>query len=117
MEFYASLAATASRLLEKYGKAITFKRETAGSYDPVTGATVAGTITTHTPNGIFQTIRSDLIDGTRIQSGDKMFVIDSSFEPVLSDKVVISGADWSIQEVTPSQPADTTLVYFVLIRK
>ncbi len=117
MGFYENMAATASSLITKFGKPITISRTVGETDDPVTGVHVTGTTTEYTPNGIFQTIKASLIDGTRIKFGDKMFVIDNSFTPLLTDVVPISGSDWAIEEITPVEPANLALVYFVRIRK
>ena len=52
--FYTSMAATAAKLLKKFGMEITIKRTTGDSVNPVTGAVTAGTTTTYTPNGLVQ---------------------------------------------------------------
>jgi len=116
-DFYTNIAATASRLIAEYGKPITIKRTTAGAYNAITGVTTAGTTATFTPQGIFQTIKSELIDGTLIQRGDKMFIIDNSFSPLMSDKVTISSQDWDIVNIREVEPAGTALVTFVQVRK
>ena len=116
-DFYTGIAATASKLLTKYGKPITFSRTTAGTYDPITGATTAGTTATFTPPGIFQTIRADLIDGELIQKGDKMFVIDNSFAPTLTDTVLIGSENWSIVNIREVEPAGLALVRFIQARR
>jgi hypothetical protein len=113
---YSSVAATASRLVANFGKEVIFKREPGKEIDPVTGVTTSGTPQTYRPKGIFQRIRQDLIDGTRIKAGDKVIVV-ADFTPELSDKVEISGNQWSIMEIIRAEPGDTVIVSFVRIRK
>jgi len=43
MTFYAKMAATALKLLKKFGKPVTLKRVTGSSVDPITGVVTAGT--------------------------------------------------------------------------
>lgn len=117
MGFYEGMAATASKLLTRFGKTITFKRTFGSSSGPVTGEEIAGVVTYYTPKGLFKQIDSKFIDGTRIKVGDKMLVVDNSFEPTTTDIVPINSVDWHIEEITPIEPADTPLVYFVRIRK
>jgi len=114
MSFYGNLASTATRLLTKYGQSLTFRTQT--TFDPVTGVE-SGSSADTTTIGIAQRLPDNLIDGTRIKQSDKLFVIDSSYEPNMSDKLVIGSDLYSIQDIQTSSPAGTDLVYFVRVRK
>ena len=114
MSFYSNLATTATSLLTKYGQTITFRSKQ--SYDPVTGV-ASGSASDNTTIGLFQRIPNSLIDGTRIKTGDRLIVIDNSYEPSMNENVVIGSGIWSIQEIEEVNPAGTGLVYFVRIRK
>jgi len=118
MSFYDNAAATAAKLLQKFGKAFEFKRPTGGSIDPVTGAVTPGTVTIFRPNGIFKRItKDDLVDGTLIQKGDKMLIIDDTFKPEFTDTVTINGANWQIIDVTPVDPAGQAVIYYIQARR
>lgn len=115
--FYDKMAATASRLVVKFGKSITIRRTTAGTFDPVTGTQTGDTTADLTTNGIEQKIDTKLIDGTRIQNGDRMFVFDKTQVPTVEDQIIVNSVPWSIVMVTPVSPAGTDIVYFVQVRK
>lgn len=115
--FYNSMAATASKLITKFGAKGTIKRTTGGSIDPVTGDTTAGTTVTYTPNTIVQKYADELIDGTRILSSDRLIILDNTIEPLTTDKITIRGEDWTIVSVSESRPAGIPLVYFVQARR
>lgn len=115
--FYNSMAATASKLITKFGAQGTIKRTTGGSIDPVTGDTTAGTTVTYTPNTIVQKYADELIDGTRILSSDRLIILDNTIEPLTTDKITIRGEDWTIISVSESRPAGIPLVYFVQARR
>lgn len=115
--FYNSMAATASKLITKFGAQGTIKRTTGGSIDPVTGDTTAGTTVTYTPNTIVQRYADELIDGTRILSSDRLIILDNTIEPLTTDKITIRGEDWTIVSVSESRPAGIPLVYFVQARR
>jgi hypothetical protein len=118
MSFYDSTADTASKLLKKFGKPHEFKRTTGGCIDPVTGAVTPGVVTTFNPNGVFKKItKDDLVDGRLIQQGDKMLIIDDTFEPKLTDTVTINGADWQIVDVTPVEPGGQAVIYYIQVRR
>jgi len=113
MSFYADMAAVARSLLAEFGAPITFNRVVGEVRNPATGQiTTPGTPQTFTPNGVVVPIKARLVDGTRIKAGDKLMILDDTFAPLMSDKT----AGWSIQEIEPSSPAGTPLVYFVRVR-
>ena len=115
--FYNQLAKTAAKLLARRGAPITFSRTTGGSIDPVTGVVVPGTTATFTPVGIIKNFPDALIDGTRIQTSDKIVVSDASFEPAMTDTVSIESQDWSIVKITANAPAGLPLSYTTQVRR
>ena len=114
--FYDTMAATASRLIGKYGQAISIKRTTGGTIDPVTGIATAGTSSTLATNGILQRYPDSLIDGTRILTSDRLAILAPEVEPILTDKLTFGGKDWAIISIQTANPAGTPLVYFVQVR-
>jgi hypothetical protein len=52
-----------------------------------------------------------------IQQGDKMLIIDDTFEPLLTDTVTINGADWQIIDVTPVEPGGQAVIYYIQVRR
>jgi hypothetical protein len=115
--FYNSIAATASKLITKFGAVGEIKRTTGDSIDPVTGTVIAGTTVTYTPNTIVQKYADELIDGARILSSDRMIILDNTIEPVSTDTITIRGENWSIVSIKESSPAGIPLVYFVQARR
>lgn len=115
-DFYTQMAATASRLIGKYGQAISIKRTTGESVDPVTGIVTAGTTSTLATTGILQRYPDALIDGTRILTADRLAMLAPTREPALTDKLAFGGKDWPIVSIQTANPAGTPLVYFVQVR-
>jgi hypothetical protein len=115
--FYNSIAATASKLITKFGAVGEIKRTTGGTIDPVTGVPTAGTTITYTPNTIVQKYADELIDGARILSSDRMIILDNTIEPISTDTITIGGENWSIVSIRESNPAGIPLVYFVQARR
>ena len=115
--FYNSIAATASKLITKFGAVGEIKRTTGGTIDPVTGVPTAGTTVTYTPNTIVQKYADELIDGARILSSDRMIILDNTIEPVSTDTITIGGENWSIVSIRESNAAGIPLVYFVQARR
>ena len=86
MAFYDRMADTATRLLTKFGKPVTFERVTS-VFNPITGMDTSRTVTEHTTVGVEVPIRNALIDGTRIQVGDRFLIVDDSYAPTMSDRL------------------------------
>jgi hypothetical protein len=115
--FYNRMAATASRLLEKFGGVVSVVRNTGGSTNPVTGAVVPGTNNTLTARGLITKFSDDLIDGTRIKASDRLLMIDNTFEPVMTDKPTIGNQNWSIVEIRTVKPANVAVMYALQVRR
>lgn len=117
MEFYERMAATASRLLTKFGGTVTLSRITGESVDPITGVVTPGTDNSQTTIGILQKFPDNLVDGTRIKKGDRTLILDSSVEPLMTDTPEIGGDNWSVMSIETVKPASLPLVYFVHCRQ
>lgn len=114
---YAKMAATARRLLTRFGSTVDIVRETGGGYDPVTGTTTPGTETTYQPKGVLLKYPDRLIDGTRILQSDRRLILDDTVNPNASDKPVVQGEEWNIQDIATISPAGTPIIYEVQVRK
>lgn len=111
---YTKIAATALRLIAKYGETMTF-RAAGSSADPVTG--LGGTAgATRTMQGVVG--RVDLRDypETVIQSGDKALIVEGG-DIAKTDKWVNGSEEWHIVAVSPIAPNGTDIVAVkVLVR-
>ena len=89
--------------------------------------------------GVFRSIARRLVDGTRIQSGDRELVMVPDVEVRMGDRIdvssigdttattvggapgIILGAgvagSWAIQEINEVRPAGTILAYVVRVRR
>jgi len=116
--FYIGMAATAKSLLARYGTTVTLHRVTGETFDPVTGATVAGSDASVTTTGVLLKYAENAIDGVSIMAGDRKLVLSNEQEPLPSDNPVIGGENWSIVSIDPVKPDDATpVVYFVQVRR
>jgi len=118
MSFYSKMAATALKLLTKFGASVTLKRVAGETFDPISGVTVAGTDSSVATTGVLRTYPDKVIDGTRIMSGDRELVLSNEQVPQLSDYAVINSEQWSIVTIRTVKPdSSTAVVYFVQVRK
>lgn len=115
--FYTRMAATASKLLNKFGGTVTVVRNVGGSVNPVTGAVTPGSNTTLTAKGLISRFDDSLIDGTRIKSSDRLLMIDNTFEPAMTDKPTIASQNWTIVEIRTIKPANVAVMYALQVRR
>lgn len=115
--FYTKMATTARKLIAKFGVTYTVTRNASYEEDPVTGAVTAGTETEFSPKGLLTEYDNAMIDGTTIQHGDRLLVLDDTVEPNLkTDTISVGGKDLNCVRVMPKNPAGVALVYFVQVR-
>jgi len=88
---YSKSAKTALKLLTRFGGEITLSRKTGDSVDPITGVIAKGTDASVTTTGLLKPYSDNMIDGTRILTGDKELVLSNEQEPQPTDKPVIDG--------------------------
>ena len=119
---YIRAAATALRLLQPPpnggGAAVTLTTQTAGSYDPTTGA---ATVTTATQSGFG--IRTDWTkqdeSWTLVAVNDVKLIMAASgltTAPKVNDTVLFDGITYTIISVKPAQPATVAIVYTLNLR-
>lgn len=122
MTIYDRAAATANRMLAKYGMEVTLHRVTTGAYDPATGSAPTTTADYIGTGAVFDYAQRD-IDGSLIKSGDQKllmspFQTDGSAMPVptTSDKILIGSTVYSIQPSKTVAPAGTNVLFELTIR-
>ncbi len=112
---YAATAATATRLLERFGAACTLKRQTAGAYDPVLGYAPITTTSLATTAAVFAYAQK-YIDGTLILQGDQQAYMAPAVEPKQGDLLSWQGKDYQVVAVKPVSPAGTLVLFEAQIR-
>ena len=112
---YAKTAATALRLLTRFGAAATLKREVVGDYDPDTGTSPVTTTSLATTACVFD-YDAEYIDGTLILAGDKQAYLASAPVPKQGDKLAWQGADYTVIAAKAVAPAGVAVLYEVQIR-
>jgi hypothetical protein len=111
------MAATALKLLTKFGQQVTLTRYTGATIDPVTGEESSGSDVSTTVIGVLRPYPDKMIDGERIMAGDRELILSSSVEPLPADRFVIGGDAWGVVSIKDIVPAGTTIVYFVQVRR
>ncbi|MFI8643884.1 hypothetical protein ACIGJK_03645 [Pseudomonas iridis] len=117
--FYDRMAATALRLIERFGLTATLSEVTPGEYDPVTGVETGGATLTQTGQLIlldYTTQEAGIINaaGSLVQQGDKKIMLAAKgleWPPTMTTTVLADGLTWTIVNIKSTNPAGTPLVY------
>lgn len=117
--FYDRMAATALRMIERFGLAATLSEVTPGEYDPVTGVETGGTTLTQTGQLIlleYTSAEAGIINasGSLVQQGDKKIMLAAkglAWPPTTTTTILADGLTWTIVNVKSTNPAGTPLVY------
>lgn len=121
----SNLRATADRLIEAQGQAVTLTRRASGTYNPATGAS-AVTTSTQTGKGVILPLSAGFrhLGGTNIPAGSVQCLLSALntagaalTAPEVDDRLTdAAGKVWAITEVSPLEPAGTVYVYDLMLK-
>lgn len=116
---YSVTAATADRLIERFGVAVTLTRSVPGAYDPATGAPAAATVTTQSVKAVVRDFPQAYIDGTFIRSGDRKVLVAALgiTAPQAGDVFPWDGQSLVVVESKALAPAGSAVIYTLQVRK
>lgn len=109
---YGPLAATATRLIDQFGRSATLVSMTPGTgYDPgePTESNAAVRI-------VAWDYRQSERDGTLIQMNDRRVMMDATATPVSQDRLVDGSDEFVVVNVEAIKPGPTALAYIVQLR-
>lgn len=113
---YAASAATAKRLLAKFGQSMTFKAPDRYDGPPSAGVTIPGRSIAGT--GVILDYKNSEIDGTVIQTGDAKVIIEATSEPPENGmRADINGKRWRVEDWSPLAPAGKVVMYTLQVRR
>lgn len=124
MTIYDRAAATALRLLTKYGVSATLRVTTTGDYDTETGSAP----TTDADYAVavakfdfdLRLSGTTFTPGTMIQGGDKQIFIAAqglTVTPQPGNKLIIGADTWNVEAAKELKPADISVLFEILARK
>lgn len=117
MTLDATLRPVAARLINKYGKSITYSRITQGSYDPITGGDPQLQEDTIIKAVIDKYSAMDMANGL-IERGDvKLTIADMFLPPTSSDTFVIDGIPHTVVSITPVYTGELIGIYEIQARR
>lgn len=117
---YAATAATADRLIKRFGTSATLRRtiSDAAAYDPATGTVAAPAAVDTVCSAVVIDYDQKMIDGTLIRAGDKrvyMSVIGVGL-PLAADLFVWQTVTYTVMTVKPLAPAGVGVLYEIQAR-
>ncbi len=134
---YERLQGKATDLITRYGRSMALVRVGESVIDPVTDEEVRGPDLVLPVTGVLTEYRDNVIDGTRIQQGDRRVVLTAERKPSIADRLLIAERvvaewewedywlnidsqnelPWLVVDVEEKQPATTTIVYILQVRR
>lgn len=112
---YPATAATATRLLERFGAAAVLVRTTTGAYDPATGSNTVTVANLATTAAVFA-YDQKYIDGTLILAGDQLAYCAPGVTPKQGDSLAWNSKTYTVIAVKPTSPAGVPVLYEAQIR-
>ena len=111
-------AATASRLLTRYGETVTIETPETGGFNPITGEPSHGEPgTTYTGKGYPGRYQKSEVNGTTIQSGDIRLVLELIAQrPQVGWTVTVDSGTYRIMDVNPIRKAGADVIYICQLR-
>lgn len=116
---YANIAATALRLIARFGQAVTITSRVQGTYNAATSAATV-TETTQTTRGVLDQYKWREIDGSLIKAGDIKLIIAAKglSAPAINDSVTLAdGSKLTIKNVDVLSPGAIPIIYICQVRR
>ena len=117
MAFASSLQKVASKIVGKFGGAITFTVVTAGAYNATTGIITESTATASI-KGVLDAVNAREVNEL-VQASDKKLTIaaiDLAAAPATTDRIVIGGVTHQIIAVNKIEQDNQAIIYTLILR-
>lgn len=117
MALASSLQKVASKIVGKFGGAITFSVVTAGAYNTTTGV-ITETTTTSTIKGVLDAVSAREVNEL-VQATDKRLTVaaaDLAAAPTTADRITIGGIIHQIIKVDKVEQDNQAIIYTLILR-
>ncbi|TNG94876.1 hypothetical protein FHQ28_05640 [Pasteurellaceae bacterium USgator11] len=118
---YGQLKNISTQVVKQFGMACTVITQSAGQYNPVTGAVEGGGENKQSAHCIFDNLAYDFprfqsggegkASSSMVKQGDVLIYITAEAKPELSAQIVANGEKWIVITCQPISPAGTALLY------
>ena len=123
MSLYSELAETANSLLSEFGQVVTLRSQTAGDYDPDTGAAAIVAADQSGVGCVFDfgmhASGASFTAGSMILAGDKQLLLSPAgiAAPEPGSQVIIGADTWTVVSVKTTAPAGVAVIYECQLRR
>ena len=115
---YSEIAANAIETLTEFGRDVTRRSYTAGTYDYTTGSMPNTTADTTRKGVMFSFGAGKTVErGTLIQAGDQRLLLDATAVVNLQDHFIVGGVEYVVMSIDEVSPAGTVVLYDIHLRK
>lgn len=117
MSLATPLRKVASKLMAKFGGAVTIRRVVPGVYNPTTG-TVSEVTTDTAVRGVLEDVNLREVNDL-VQAGDKRLIIaatDIAFAPSVAERVLIDGVTHQVVQVRTIEQDNLAITYELILR-
>lgn len=117
MAISSGLKKAASKVINKFGGSITYRRITTGIYNSSTG-TISETKTDSTIKGVLDAVASQEVSDAITQQDKKLTVAakDITFTPTNKDRVVIAGVEYKVIAINTNELDNTAITFDIFLR-
>lgn len=118
MALSSSLRKVASKIVNKFGGDVTYRRVTTGSYNTTTGA-ITETESDTSIKGVLDAVQKMEINELVHETDQKLTIAASALAnaPTVTDRVVISSVVYQIVKININEQDNTAISYDLFLRK
>ena len=117
MAISSGLKKAASKVVNKFGGSITYRRVTTGIYNTSTG-TISETKTDSSIKGVLDVVSTSEVSDAITQQDKKLTIAakDISFTPTNKDRVVIAGVEFKVIAINTNEIDNTAITFDIFLR-
>ena len=117
MGISSGLKKAASKVVNKFGGSITYRRITTGTYNTSTG-TIGEVKTDSSIKGVLDGVTKSEVNDLITQQDKKITVAakDISFTPTNKDRVVIAGVEFRVIAINTNELDNTAITFDIFLR-
>lgn len=111
------LHADFAAFLAEFGRAVTIRRLTPGTYDPATGDGGTTTTKNYSGTGRLGNYSDALMDGTLIKQGDRRMTFqpdDKTFVPAIGDSAIVGASTFAVVNASKTREIGGTVFLYTL---
>lgn len=114
---YASLAATARKLISSAGKPVTLVKSVPGTFDPVTGLETGASTSSFLGAGVETEFEYGTTDqALTLGASKRLLCVNIPAQTPMVDRLTVGGVNYLVVKSSPLEPGAVTLLYDVWVK-